>query len=152
MTPQSVHKSAFSVIGFAARTSNAAELSGPGRIGPLWRDFMMARDGSIPGVLDRASSYSVCTNYETDETGAYDVILGKSVSDSAAAPASMRGIQIPEADYLVFPAANATPGAIMAAWQSVYLYFAGSAGAQRSFTFDFEHYGADGIHLYIAVK
>src|SRR5438105_1741818 len=117
MTPQIVQVPAFAVIGLTTRTSNQRETSGESRIGPLWQKFLQDGGISIPGVLDETITYSVYTNYESDHTRAYDVILGKSVSDLRKTPDGMRGIEIPAAEYLVFPVAIATPQSIKAAWQ-----------------------------------
>jgi predicted transcriptional regulator YdeE len=142
---------AFEVVGFTTRTNNALEMSGQGRIGPLWHTFMENAEKTLPGVIDHSLTFSIYTNYESDQTGAYDVILGKPASNLNSVPEGLRGIAIPAADYLVFPADSPTPEAIQAAWMAVYEYFAGRTNPRRAFTADFERYSADGIHLYIAV-
>jgi predicted transcriptional regulator YdeE len=122
------------------------------RIGPLWQSFMNGGADSIPEALDAASTYSVYTGYETDHTGAYDVILGRRVHDPSEAPAGMRGISIPAGRYLLFRAAGRSVPDIQAAWRGVYDYFAGDSAPRRAFTYDFEKHSSDGVEVYIAVR
>jgi predicted transcriptional regulator YdeE len=152
MTPEIVHMPAFAVLGFTTRTTNQREMSGESRIAPLWRDYLNGGDKAIPGVADPSLTFSIYTNYESDHTGAYDVILGKPVSVLEPAPGILRGVAIPAAQYAVFPAAGATPDGIQAAWMAVYQYFDGRKIPRRAFSIDFERYSAEGVQLYIAVR
>jgi predicted transcriptional regulator YdeE len=151
--PKTVELPAFSVIGLTTRTTNQFEMSGQGsRIGPLWREFQNGGGDLIPGVLDKAKTYSVYTNYESDHSGAYDVVLGRSVSDPQKAPTGMKDIQIPAGRYMVFPAAGSSPQAIQTAWMQVYDYFAQPTAPRRAFVSDFELYSPEGVSLYIGVR
>ena len=139
-------------MGFTARTTNTEELSGTSRIAELWQKLMTSGNGALPEA-DEQSIFSVYTDYESDENGAYSVILGKRLMEEAAAPdRSRRTVHIPTANYVVFPAANATADSIKAAWQAVYRHFQGSTDTRRAFTFDFEEYSAQGVQLFIAVR
>ena len=151
--PISVAVPAFVVIGPAVRTTNAQEMSGDkGKIGPLWKQFMQGDAETIPGVIDQETIYAVYTHYESDETGAYDLILGKSVQPDQQVPSGMKSIRIPPARYLVFPAIGSSPDAIKSAWGKVYDYFAHHSQQQRAFTIDFEQHSSLGTKLYIAVR
>jgi predicted transcriptional regulator YdeE len=151
MTPEIVRMPAFAVAGFTTRTANEREMSGEGRIGPLWQKYMTSGNGAIPRVIDPSLTFSVYTNYESDHTGAYDVILGKPVGNLESISDPLRGVAIPATEYAVFPAASATPDGIRSAWMAVYEYFDGPTNLRRAFTADFERYSADGVQLYIAV-
>lgn len=151
MTDQIVRLPAFAVLGFTARTSNEQEMSGAGHIAQLWQRYMETGGAVIPGVTDPSLTFSIYTNYESDHTGAYDVILGKPVGTLESAPKSLRGIAIPAAEYLVFPVENPGPDGIRTAWMKVYEYFSGQEPRPRAFTADFERYSNDGVQLYIAV-
>ena len=152
MTPEIVRMPAFAVLGFDTRTTNEVEMSGEGRIGPLWRQYLESGSSAIPRVADPAVTFSIYTNYESDHTGAYDVILGKPVNALEPASGSLRGIAIPAGEYAVFPAASATPDGIRAAWMTVYGYFGGRTDPRRACTIDFERYSPEGVQLYIAVR
>jgi predicted transcriptional regulator YdeE len=143
----------FAVIGLSARTSTQQEISGKdGKIGPLWQAFMHGGGDRIPGVVDPATIYSVYTNYESDETGAYDVILGRSVSDAAKAPAGLRGIMIPKARYVVFRAKARSPEDMQAAWAAAYKYFAEHHEHRRAFSADFDRHSGNSAELFIAIR
>ena len=150
--PQVVEISGFTVLGLATRTTNEAEMSGAGgRIGPLWQAFMEAGDRRIPGVMDAFSIFAVYTGYETDETGSYDLIVGRNVQPGQDAPEGMRAVAVPSARYMVFEADGNNPEAIKAAWIRVYTYFSKSTEVRRAFTVDFEKYSGPDVNLYIAV-
>jgi predicted transcriptional regulator YdeE len=152
LDPQLIEVPAFTVIGLSVRTTNAVEMSGDaGKIGPLWSQFMHGGAEAIPGVIEQGTVYAVYTHYESDETGAYDLILGKSVQPEQQVPVNMKAIQIPAARYLVFSVAGSSPDAIKASWMSVYRYFADHSDQRRAFTFDFEQHSRMGIKIFIAV-
>ncbi len=149
--PPVVELPAFTILGISARTSNANEMSGnSGLIGPLWHRFITEAAATIP-TIDPATVYSVYTNYETDETGEYDVVIGKSADPQDAASGLTR-LSIPAQRYLTFNVNGGTPEDIRDAWMSVYTYFASHLQAKRAFTADFERYGADRPKLFIAVR
>jgi len=151
--PQLADLPAFTVIGLSVRTTNAQEMIGTdGRIAPLWDRFAHGGAGAIPGIVEQGTTYAVYTSYESDESGAYDFVLGKSVQSSQSAPEGMVKLQIPAARYMVFSAAGSSPDAIKAAWLKVYEYFGRQTGAQRAFTADFEQHSSSGTKLYIAVR
>jgi len=150
--PQLVDLPAFTVIGLSVRTTNAQEMMGTdGRIAPLWDRFARGAD-AIPGIAEQGTTYAVYTSYESDETGAYDFVLGKSVQSAQSAPDGMVKLQIPAARYMVFSAAGSSPDAIKATWLKVYEYFGRQTGEQRAFTVDFEQQSSSGTKLYIAVR
>lgn len=141
---------AFDVIGLAARTSNEAEFTGTGKIGALWGDFMKGAGARIPQPVDD-TIFSVYTAYESDHTGSYDVILGKSVKPGTTVLAGMTSKHIPAAKYLVFTAASRAPEDIVTAWKSVYCYFDEPGAPKRAFTADFERYSGGAVELFIAI-
>jgi predicted transcriptional regulator YdeE len=152
-SPQSAQVPAFSVIGLAVRTTNAREMSGQdGQIGPLWNQFMHGGATAIPGVIEPGTIYAVYSHYDSDETGPYDLILGKSVQPGQEVPPAMKSISIPPARYLVFTATASSPDAIKASWTQVYEYFAQHKKERRAFTADFEQYSSSGTRLFIAIQ
>src|ERR1700755_689863 len=81
---------AFTVIGPHVRTNNAAEMSGQnGKIGPLWQRFMGGDAETIPNPTDKQTIFAVYSNYESNETGLYDLTLGKRVEPEQPVPANM---------------------------------------------------------------
>jgi predicted transcriptional regulator YdeE len=128
-------------------------MSGKGRIGPLWRNFLAETDLLLPGEPDRSLIFSVYTDYESDETGAYTVVLGRTVgAPTNDLPSGMKRVEIPSAKYLVFRALDRNPESIREAWTLVHQYFQENPEPSRAFTVDFEKYGPNGVSLYIAVR
>lgn len=151
--PQVAERSAFTVIGLAARTTNEVEMAGKeGKIGPLWGELLHGGADAIPGVIDQKTIYAVYTHYESDETGAYDLILGKSVQPGEKAPPNMRTVVIPAAHYLVFASADNSAEATRTAWLRVYAYFAKHADRRRAYTFDFEQHSSTSSQIFIAIR
>src|SRR5215469_13443289 len=115
----------FSVIGIGVRTSNAAEMSGSdARIPALWNDyFATAVPARIPNKGPDQSTFAVYTEYESDHTGLYSLVLGQWVSSLDQIPDGMVGLKIPASRYLVFSADGTVPDAIVAAWREIWTYF-----------------------------
>lgn len=152
-SPQKIEMPAFTVIGFAVRTTNAAEMSGSnGKIGPLWGRFLSGGSDAVSGVVEPGTIYAVYTIYESDETGAYDLILGRSVRPGEPVPAEMSAVHLPAARYLIFPINGQSPEAIKAAWGEVYLYFVQHPEERRAFTCDFEQYSDARARIFIALR
>jgi predicted transcriptional regulator YdeE len=143
----------FTVIGPFVRTTNAVEMSGEaGKIGPLWSRFMQGDAETIPGVIDPQTIYAVYANYESDETGAYDLVVGRSVQPDERAPEGMKLLNIQDARYLVFPVAGRSPDSIKEAWMSIYDYFAHHGDQQRAYTCDFEQHSTTETKIFIAIR
>ncbi|MDQ2840635.1 MAG: effector binding domain-containing protein [Acidobacteriota bacterium] len=151
--PQIAEVPAFTVTGLSIRTTNTQEMSGTnGKIGPLWNQFIHGGAEVIPGAIEQGTIYAVYTNYESDETGAYDLILGRSVLPGQQTPTNMKSIHVPAASYLVFPVASSSPDAIKTAWSNIYAYFVHHANKRRAFTIDFEQHSSSGTRIFIAVR
>ena len=107
---------------------------------------------AIPGVVDQDKIYAVYHNYERDETGLYDLTLGKAVAPRQAPPANMRSVHVPNAKYLIFPVMDSSPSAIKSAWSHVYTYFSQHPNQRRAFTYDFEQHSKADTKIFIAVR
>ncbi len=154
MEPQFVSEAEIRFIGEAVRTTNQAE-SNPSsaRIPGLWGRFFAENiPGGIQDKTEPTAVLGVYTNYESDHTGEYSLIAACRVSSLDKIPDGMTGGVIPASDYLVFAAKGAMPQALIAAWGSVWNYFASPRAYRRSFTTDFELYqGREEVGIYIAV-
>ena len=142
-----VHIAAFAVQGASVRSNNALELAGQGKLGALWAAFYAAAPDMQQGA------YGVYTDYESDASGDYTVSAG--LKGHAASAQGGAGVcQIEAGAYLVFPAQGAMPQAMLAAWQSVWAYFAqANCPHQRRYASDFEHYAsAVSGALYIGIQ
>jgi predicted transcriptional regulator YdeE len=150
--PRVVEGRAFNVVGFQDRTTNEKETSQTeGKIGALWGRFSSNATRPGPAAL-RGVIYAVYTNYESNETAAYDVIIGNEVRGQQKLPLGMVLIHIPAAHYLVFRAAGDSPAAIMEAWQGVYKFFSEHSDRRRAYSYDFERHTSKGTEIFVAIR
>jgi predicted transcriptional regulator YdeE len=131
------------IIGVQIRTNNARELSGqtPGPIGALWgRWFDEDLAARIPHRVSQ-SIFSVYSNYDSDENGDYDYLLGCPVSTIENLPQGMTYAAIPTGDYAVFTTETGpVVEVIQAAWKHIWALAPGELGRKRAFLTDYEVY------------
>jgi predicted transcriptional regulator YdeE len=143
---------AFNVMGIEARTTNEREMNGQGSIGTLWARFYAEKVGTrIPNRADE-STVVVYTDYESDENGAYTVVIGAQVLSVDPIPAGMTWRSVPAGRYAVFEA-NEGPVAetVMEAWRRVWIELPAS-GSRRTYRADVEVYeGSAPPKLYIGI-
>jgi predicted transcriptional regulator YdeE len=142
---------AFSVTGFQARTTNAAEQNPQtGKIGGLWQQFF---DSSL--FQPTAGVMGVYSQYESDAMGAFDVTAGvpSDAIASVVAPANTQTVQIQAGQYLVFRGKGAMPQAVMDAWGQIWQHFVQPrTDVARVYRTDFEQYiGADEVAIHVGV-
>jgi predicted transcriptional regulator YdeE len=130
------------VAGFQVRTSNAAELSGTGKIGALWQRFFT--ENLLSQIPHQASDslYVVYSNYESDEHGEYDYLLGTPVSSVSNLPAGVTFAAIATGRYTVV-ATERGPVAemVMGTWKEIWQMPVEELGGKRAFLTDYEVYG-----------
>lgn len=126
------------IIGIKTRTTNAQEMSGKGKIMPLWTKFhskkMMAK---IPGKVD-GQIFGVYHEYESDMNGAYSLLVGMKVAPGTKVPKGMTLLKIPAQDYVhIVSPKGAMPGVVVDAWKKVW----SATDFKRKYSYDFEIYG-----------
>jgi predicted transcriptional regulator YdeE len=131
----------FYVAGFLVRTNNAAEASGESKIGPLWQRFMQEKlVDQIPNRADESFTV-VYSNYASDETGAYDYLLGARVASVDHLPAGMSWRRVEPATYAVLLTDKGQmPGVLQATWDRIWHMAPGDLGGKRAFITDYEIY------------
>ena len=148
------------VAGFQIRTTNVAELSGQGQIGSLWQRFFATNlAAQIPSRSSEAL-YAVYSNYESDENGAYDYLLGSPVSSIDNLPAGMTFAAIATGEYAVITTEKGPIVSVMqSAWKSIWSLSPAELGGKRSFLTDYEiydHRAADPasaqVEIYLALE
>jgi len=124
------------VDGLAVRTTNADEADPRrARIPALWeRLYQEGHSAAAEGPV-----FGVYTDYSTDVTGPYTLIVGGASAAVSPAPPLMR-VLIPAGRYLAFTSKGDVPSAVVAGWQGVWEYFARPGAPQRAYTTDFELY------------
>ena len=136
MNPNMVAETGFVVIGIAARTSNATEMTGKGIIGKQWGRFLQENLlGQIPNKMDSAI-VAVYTDYDSDQNGEYTFVIGARVKAGAEAPDGMVAKIVPAGRYAVFVSERGAVGeVVMKTWQRVW-----AAGIDRVYRADYEVY------------
>lgn len=123
----------FLIIGVEVRTSSA---TAGVDIGALWDRFFSGIMNRIPNRID-ADMLSIYTDYESDHTGPYTVLVGCRVSTLDVVPEDMTGREIPGGRYAVYRPVGALPQVVLDTWNQVY----GETGYVRSFQADYDIYG-----------
>jgi predicted transcriptional regulator YdeE len=130
------------IAGIQTRTTNAAELSGAGKIAPLWQRFFA--DNLLAQIPHQTgnSLYAVYSNYQSDEYGEYDFLLGTQVTSVETLPSGITFAAIATGRYAVVttekgPVAEMVPGA----WKEIWQMPAEELDGKRAFLTDYEVYG-----------
>lgn len=161
MTPRIVEQAGFAVVGIAARTNNAKEMSGQGVIPQQWGRFM--KEGLLSHIPNRVGDtvYALYTGYARDRNSDYDFVIGVRVSAATSIAPGMVLKQVPAGKYAVIVSEKG-PGfqVVPAVWQRVWqMEDKSQLGAPRAYLTDFEVYDhraqdpqAAQVDLYIGIK
>ena len=91
------------IIGISAITKNADEMSGKGKIPALWQRFFEEKIlEKIPNKKSPTNMAVVYTDFESDETGIYRIIIGAEVTESEDIPNDMVLRNVPQGRYAKF--------------------------------------------------
>lgn len=151
MGEQVVNLEGFYVAGIEVRTINAAGQAMLD-IGELWGKFMGNNlAAEIPHKMSE-DVYAVYTDYESDHTGFYTLILGCKVSTVEGLTGGFTGVKIPAAKYRIYQPVGELPDSVVGAWEDIW-----ETAGERAFTSDFECYhtdenGATEVMIFVAVK
>lgn len=142
------------LLGISVRTTNANEMhSETAKIADLWDTFWRIAAPKMPA---QGAVYGVYTHYESDHTGAFDVIACADFLTPQDIPQETPAVQavLPAEKYLVFTASGEMPQTVMKLWCEVWQYFSdNNCPHQRAYTTDFECYkGAHDVEIYIAIQ
>jgi predicted transcriptional regulator YdeE len=148
------------LAGISVRTTNAEEAGPNGRLPQHWETYFRANIASQIGGNNPHLIYSLYTDYESDATGAYTVLIGHEAGDDAVLAENYYDrTVIPESKYLVFTTKKGPVYEVVAqAWGEIWKYFNESLEA-RTYTGDFELYDSRNfdptnteVQIYIAIK
>ena len=139
---QSTKAPSFQVIGISVRTSNADPAQTSADIGGLWQRWLGEQlAGRVPNKTGH-TLYCVYTDYESDHTGAYTVVLGCAVSSLADIPEGMHGIEVPGGDFKRFTSkGNLQQGVVYHTWHDIW-----QRGLDRAYRADYEVYGEKALN------
>ena len=160
MNPKVASQDEFTVIGIAARTTNAKEMTPDGVIGKQWmRIFQEGVLGKIPNKAD-ASIIAVYTDYASDHNGEYTYLLGARVTSDAQVPEGMVAKKIPGGKFAVFTSDKGpAPQVVPAIWIKVNSLPQNAVGGDRLYRADYELYderardpGNLQVDVYVGIK
>jgi predicted transcriptional regulator YdeE len=134
-------RSGFYIAGLTARTNNAREMSGKGKIGKVWQAFLQPElIGKIPNKIG-VDLIAVYTDYEAGHTGYYTYLLGLPILSAESLPASLTVKHIPAGRYAVFSSGRGPITQIVPKiWQRIWSMSPKELGGRRAFKTDFEIY------------
>jgi predicted transcriptional regulator YdeE len=135
------HQPGFHVAGITARTNNAHEMSGKGKIGDLWQEFLQPNVAAkIPNKIG-GDLIALYTDYETDHTGDYTYLLGVPVLSDESLPASLTLKHVPAGRYAVFTSGRGPVKQVVPEiWQRILSMSPEELGGIRAFKTDYEIY------------
>lgn len=167
MSPQIKTIEALTISGLRVRTNNASEMNpDTAKIGNLWQAFSSKL---APKLAPGTAIYGVYSNYESDHTDNFDVIVGRETSnDSSSENADIakdmladlhntqinwQTVDVSAGTYAVFSATGDMPQTVIELWQSIWAYFAmQDCPHSRTYTTDFERYQQENtVEIYIAI-
>jgi predicted transcriptional regulator YdeE len=141
MNQKLVEEAGFTVIGIAARTSNAREMTSEGVIAKQWGRFMQENlAAQVPNKAD-LSIVAVYTDYAGDQDCEYTFVIGARVHSAAEAPPGMVAKTIPAGRYAMFTSDKGPVEKIVVeTWQKIWSVPKSAPGGDRAFKTDFEVY------------
>lgn len=162
MQKELISKPEIKLIGLTVRTNNKNEMNPPtSKIGELaghyWSQNIAAQilHRKNPGV-----TFSVYTEYDSNEHGDYTYFVGEEVNSFDTIPTGMQKLIIPAAKYSRFTTPTGKmPQVVINAWQEIWKMTANDFGGDRAYVADFELYddrAADldnaSLDIYIGIK
>ena len=149
------HQDSFYVAGYSARTNNAAEVSGDGKIRSMWQQWFEENLGTkIPNRVDN-DVLAVYSDYASDENDDYTYTLGARVSSVNDLPPGLTYRKIIAGRYTVFTTEDGPVTQVMRAeWQKIWTTPPTVLGGKRAFVTDFEVYdqrAADPQHAQVDI-
>lgn len=162
MQKELTNKPEILLIGLTVRTNNKNEMNPAtskigGLAGHFWGQNISAQ---IPNRKNPGVTFSVYTDYESDEHGDYTYFVGEEVASLENIPADMQKLIIPASKYQKFTTdVGVMPDVVIAAWMEIWKMTSADFGGTRAYVADFEVYdkrAADPKHasldIYIGIK
>lgn len=160
MNPKVVERGGFTVVGIAARTSNAREMTADGIIDKQWGRLM--QEGLLAKIPNKADQniVAVYTDYASDHNGEYTFVLGARVKSDGDVPAGMVAKKIPAGKFAVFTSEKGVAAKVVPeTWMKINCLPQSAVGGDRVYRADYEIYderAADPansqVDVYVGIK
>ncbi|MED4783045.1 GyrI-like domain-containing protein [Brevibacillus choshinensis] len=161
MNPTFVKLDEMCIAGIGIRTTNQQQSEGNGSIGELWqRYYTEGIQDRTPDRLDPDVVLGVYSEYESNENGAYNLLIGSAVQPGSDVPQGLTVLSVPAGTYAVFTTRRGPlVEVVVEAWNHVWQW-SHQTGNKRTFTADFERYDRQScadpnnaqVQLYIACE
>jgi predicted transcriptional regulator YdeE len=160
MNQKVVEEAGFTVVGIAARTSNAREMTTEGVIARQWGRFMQeSLAAQIPNKAD-LSIVAVYTDYAGEQDCEYTFVIGARVKSVTEIPSGMVAKKIPAGRYALFTSEKGPVEKIVVeTWRKIWSVPKSAPGGDRAFQTDFEVYDQRAanprdaqVDVYVGVK
>lgn len=141
MNPNVAECGAFIVVGIAARTSNAREMTAEGIIGKQWGRLM--QEGLLARIPNKADHniVAVYSDYASDHNGEYTFLLGARVKSDEAVPAGMVAKKISAGKFAVFTSEKGAAAKVVPeTWMKINSLPRSAVGGDRVYRADYEIY------------
>ena len=143
MKKELTNKAEIKLVGLTARTNNKNEINPAtskigGLVGRFWGQNIAAQisNRKNPGV-----TFSVYTEYDSNEHGDYTYFIGEEVSSFEDAPSELQKLTIPAAKYQRFTTPSGKmPEVVINAWQQIWQMTSEDFEGNRAYIADFEVY------------
>src|SRR5258708_2703160 len=131
----------FYIAGLTARTNNAHEMSGKGKIGNVWQEFLQPNlVAKIPNKIG-VDLIAVYTDYETDHTRHYTYLLGLPILSAESLPSNLTVKQVPAGRYAVLSSSRGPIKQVVPEiWQRIWSMSPEELSGTRAFKTDYEIY------------
>ncbi|WP_340033995.1 GyrI-like domain-containing protein [Paenibacillus sp. FSL E2-0202] len=170
-----VEKAKMTLAGVSIRTTNEAEMGPDGGLSQLWETYFQSNIAGQIATVNPEYIYALYTDYESDASGAYTVVIGHEVAEERHLEGSQLEegeleenelvesqftyAAVPESKYMVFKTKKGPVFEVVAqAWGEIWAYFKES-GEVRTYTGDFEIYDSRNfdpadtqVEIYIAIE
>lgn len=143
MKKELLNKSEIKLVGLSTRTNNKNEMNpSTAKIGELARHFWIENSGEkISNRKNPGVTFSVYTEYDSNEHGDYTYFIGEEVSSFENVASNFQTLTIPAAQYQKFTTkAGKMPDVIIEAWQQIWQMSTKDLGGERAYVADFEVY------------
>lgn len=129
------------LAGVTVRTNNKNEMeAATAKIAPLAEKYWTTNTPSlIPARKQPGKTFSVYTDYESDERGDYTYFIGEEISQESELPEGLKLLKIPASQYVKFTTdPGPIPDVIINAWRKIWLMGPNDFGGKRTYVADFE--------------
>lgn len=151
----------FTLAGVSAVTTNAAELSGNGKIGSLFVQFHSENTvDQLKEFQPQPGHYSCYYNYEDGAAGQYEIMVGVHIKETSQdqLPEHINTFIVPAAKYAVFVTERGPIiEVVQRAWSHIWEW-SQQPGNERAYSGDFEYYhqqidpNDEQAEIYIALR